>query len=71
MSTITKQSNQGGSQYQIVKRGVLHTTLLDLLWAVSDVERDDKIVAATVADLVNSGRARLTGTFKGAHLIIT
>ncbi len=71
MNTMTKDSNRQEAPDQTVKRRVLNTTLLDLLWAVSDVERDDKIVAATVADLVNSGRARLTGTFKGARLIIT
>lgn len=47
-----------------------HTTLLELVWAVSQVTNDDRLVAATVAHLVNSGRARLTGTFKHARLIV-
>ena len=46
----------------------LHTTLLDLVWAVSQTINDDQLVAATVAHLVNSGKARLTGTFKNARL---
>ena len=48
----------------------LETTLLDLVWAVSQVTNDDQLVTATVAHLVNSGRARLTGTFKNARLRI-
>lgn len=48
----------------------IHTTLLDLVWEVSQVTNDDQLVAATVAHLVNSGRARLTGTFKNARLRI-
>jgi hypothetical protein len=50
----------------------IQTTLLDLVWAVSQVTMtsDDRLVAATVAHLVNSGRARLTGTFKNARLIV-
>ena len=48
----------------------IQTTLLDLVWAVSQVTSDDRLVAATVAHLVNSGRARLTGTFKNARLIV-
>jgi hypothetical protein len=42
----------------------LHTTLLDLVWAVNKVTDDEQMVIATVAQLVNSGQARLIGTFK-------
>jgi hypothetical protein len=37
---------------------------------VNQVTEDDRLVVATVMHLVNSGQARLTGTFKGARLII-
>jgi hypothetical protein len=48
----------------------LQTTLLELVWAVGQVTSDDQLVAATVAHLVNSGRARLTGTFNNVRLIV-
>ena len=52
------------------QRTRIDTTLLDLVWAVSQTTDDDKAVAETVAHLINSRRARLTGTFKNARLII-
>ena len=45
----------------------LNVTLLDLVNAVSEQARNDAEVIATVAYLVNSGRAQLRGTFKGAR----
>lgn len=48
----------------------MHTTLLELVWAVSREVDDDRMVAAIIVDLVNGGRARLTGTFKNAKLSI-
>ena len=42
-------------------------TLLDLVTAVARSARTDAEVVATVVDLVNSGRVRLCGTFKGAR----
>lgn len=52
------------------QRPRIHTTLLDLVWAVSQVTQDEQAIVATVAHVVNSGRARLTGTFKDARLVI-
>ena len=52
------------------KRVRTHTTLLDLVQAVNRVTEDDRLVAATVAHLVNSGQARLTGTFKDRKVVI-
>lgn len=48
----------------------IHTTLLDLVWAVNQVTEDDEVVVATVAHLINTGQARLTGTFKNTRLIV-
>ena len=45
----------------------LNVTLLDLVNAVSKQARNDAEVIATVVYLVNSGRVRLCGTFKGAR----
>ena len=42
-------------------------TLLDLVKVVSDHARSEAEVIATVVDLVNSGRVRLCGNFKGAR----
>jgi hypothetical protein len=46
------------------------TTLLDLVTCISEVTRDDREVVATVVDLINSGRVRLTGTFRGARIAL-
>ena len=42
-------------------------TLLDLVQAVSDHAPSEAEVIATVVYLVNSGRVRLCGNFKGAR----
>jgi hypothetical protein len=44
-----------------------NVTLLDLMNAVSAHARSETELIATVAYLVNSGRVRLCGTFKGAR----
>jgi hypothetical protein len=45
------------------------TTLLNLVWAVSQVTDDERVVVVTVAHLINNGQAQLTGTFKGTRAI--
>jgi hypothetical protein len=42
-------------------------TLLELVAEVVEHTRSDKEVIATVAYMVNSGRVRLCGNFKGAR----
>ena len=42
-------------------------TLLDLVSAVAKYARSDREVIATVAYMVNSGRVRLCGNFKGTR----
>jgi len=42
-------------------------TLLDLVNAISEQARSEAEVIATVVYLVNSGRVRLCGIFKGAR----
>ena len=44
-----------------------NVTLLDLMNAVSAHTQSEAELIATVAYLVNSGRVRLCGTFKGAR----
>jgi hypothetical protein len=45
----------------------LSVTLLDLVTEVAQYARSDQEVIATVAYMVNSGRVRLCGNFKGAR----
>ena len=45
----------------------LNVTLLELVNAVSEHGRSEAEVIATVVYMVNSGRVRLCGTFKGAR----
>ena len=54
------------------KHEQIHTTLLDLVQAVNQVtaDEDDRLVAATVAHMVNSGQVQLTGAFKGKRVVI-
>ena len=42
-------------------------TLLDLVTEVTEYAHSDEELIATVAYMVNSGRVRLCGNFKGAH----
>jgi hypothetical protein len=44
------------------------TTMLELVSCISEVTPDDREVVATVVALVNSGRVRLTGNFRGARI---
>ena len=44
-----------------------NVTLLDLVSTVAKYARSDKEVIATVAYMVNGGRVRLCGNFKGAR----
>jgi len=46
----------------------LETTLLDLVTAVNEVTATEDEAVATIVHLVNSGRIRLGGTFRGARL---
>lgn len=52
------------------KRLPIHTTMLELVWAESELTKDDELVVQNVARVVNSGRVRLMGTFKGRRVII-
>lgn len=44
------------------------TTLLDLVAAVASEARSDDEVVETVRHLINSGRVRLVGNFRGADV---
>lgn len=44
-----------------------NVTLLDLVNAVAQYARSDEEIVATVAYMVNGGRVRLCGNFKGAR----
>ena len=61
-SNVLKETSQ--------KRSRIETTLLDLVQAVNQVTTDDRLVAATVAHLVNIGHAELMGNFKGRRIMI-
>ena len=45
----------------------LDVTLLDLVTAVAEYAHSEAETIATVAYIVNSGRLRLRGTFRGEH----
>ena len=47
---------------------IVHTTLLNLVQAVSEYAHTDAEVVATVVALINSDKVRLSGNFAGAHI---
>jgi len=47
-----------------------NVTLLDLISAVSEHARSEAEVIATVVYLVNSGKVRLAGNFRGARFAL-
>ncbi len=52
------------------QRPRIHTTLLDLVRALNGVTDNDRLVVATATHLVNSGRTRLSGSFRDKTLVI-
>ncbi|MFQ5416917.1 MAG: hypothetical protein ACE5FL_07705 [Myxococcota bacterium] len=48
----------------------IRLTLLDLVEAVSDVTASDVEIVATVLHMLESGRVRLDGNFRGAPLSV-
>jgi len=54
-----------GCQSLAIPSEVTQTTLLELVKAVSEVARDEREVVAVVVDLLEHGRARLVGNFRG------
>lgn len=44
------------------------TTLLELVRAIGDVTDDEREVVATVMHMLDSGRVRLCGNFRGASI---
>ena len=47
---------------------IVHTTLFNLVQAVSEYAHTDAEVVATVVALINSDKVRLCGNFAGAHI---
>lgn len=46
----------------------LHVTLLELVEAISDVTDDEAEVVATAIHMLEDGRVRLNGNFRGARV---
>ncbi len=44
-------------------------TMLELVQTVMEVTQTDAEVVATVVDLVNSGKVRLIGNFRGCRIV--
>jgi predicted nucleic-acid-binding protein len=54
-----------GTQSLATPSRVTETTLLELVKAVSEVARDEREIVAVVVDLLERGKARLVGNFRG------
>jgi hypothetical protein len=52
-------------EYLVTPSELTQTTLLELVQAVSEVVEDEGEVVATIVDMLESGRARLVGSFRG------
>lgn len=54
----------------VAKGRVTPPTLQDLVAAVYSVAQDDHLSAAVVSHLINSGRVRLHGDYKGKRVVV-
>ena len=54
----------------VAKNRTTPPTLQDLVAAVYSVAQDDQLSATIVADLINSGRVRLNGDFRGRRVVV-
>ncbi len=52
------------TESQTDSKRVLHTTLLELVFVLSEVANDDEEVVTTVSRMLETGRAKLTGSFR-------
>jgi hypothetical protein len=57
-----------GVRQEVVMETQSQLTLLDLIEAVAEVTDSEAEQVSVVAHLVNSGRVRLTGNFRGSQL---
>ena len=57
-------------QKHVVRSKSPQPTLQDLVAAVYSVTQHDQLSATVVADLINSGRVRLHGEFKGKRVVV-
>jgi hypothetical protein len=57
-----------GARQEVVMETQSQLTLLDLIEAVAEVTDSEAEQVSVVAHLVNSGRVRLTGNFRGAQI---
>ena len=55
-------------EYLFAESPPLDLTLLELVEAVNDVTDDEVEVVATVRNLLQTGRVRLCGNFRGASI---
>ena len=56
------------SRTRPVRSEPIHVTLLELVEAVSDVTDSDVEIVATVLHMLESGRVRLNGNFRGVPI---
>jgi hypothetical protein len=59
---------RSGARQEAVMETSTQLTLLDLIEAVAEVTDSEAEQVSVVAHLVNSGRVRLSGNFRGAQL---
>jgi hypothetical protein len=46
----------------------IETTLLELVFAMSEVTSDEHEIVAAILDMLRNGRVRLRGSFRGSSL---
>ncbi len=57
-----------GIRAELAESECVETTLLELVWAIHEITDDEHEVVATIASLLESGRVRLCGNFRGSTL---
>jgi predicted nucleic-acid-binding protein len=53
-----------------VEGKVTETTLLELVQTIGELTEDDREVVATVIEMLQSGRVRLIGNFRGQRIAL-
>jgi hypothetical protein len=68
MRTTGTPARTSGARQEAVMETQSQLTLLDLIEAVAEVTDSEAEQVSVVAHLVNSGRVRLTGNFRGRKI---
>lgn len=65
---MAQRNAQSGAASEVSTETQAQLTMLDLIEAVAEVTDSETELVSVVAHLINSGRVRLIGSFRGARI---